>query len=236
MREELIDRVKRRFEKVGFDPIAHAYTYDGQPIPGVSSVISKFTPVFKREYWLKRKSEELGVSVEQLSAQWDESRDVGIDRGHTFHTYAEFRLKGIETDNRIEVVDRYLDSIKDESVFEELIMGGPIYGGTLDNLVIRDGELVLKDWKTNRIFDKDSKFKLLSPLNHLPNTRYWKYALQQSLYTKLLDEPVSKIEIVWFHDDTWEVIDIPYLEQEVDSILNKLMEWKLANIFLQSGG
>lgn len=185
-----------------------------------------FKPKFQREYWLKVKSEELGITPEELGQMWDDKRDKGIDRGKQFHSYIEQRLLGRPVEYRNDLAERYLDQNTDRTVFCELKMGCSLYGGTLDNLVLRGDRLGIKDWKTNWKFEKESRFTFLEPLSHLPVTEFYTYAIQQSLYARLLGEQVSFLEIVWIRDNDWVTIEMPNLVNEVELIISSLRAYE----------
>ena len=93
--------------------------------------------------------------------------------------------------------------------------------GRFDNLSLRDDRLILKDFKTNKKIETTSKYKLTNGLSHLPNTEFHKYSLQLSLYKYMLDVDCD-MEVIWFNNDEYQIFEIPYLEKEVEIILNKL--------------
>ena len=63
--------------------------------------------------------------------------------------------------------------------------------GTLDQLYLYDGAIIMGDWKTNKQIktDKDWCFgKMLSPFNNLKDNELNKYSLQISIYRLMLEE------------------------------------------------
>lgn len=87
--------------------------------------------------------------------------------------------------------------------------------------------LVILDYKTDKRFNKTSPFgnKFLEPISHLDDCEFNKYSLQLSLYKYIIEKNSNlKIEdmyVVWmFHkNDTYKVIEIPYMEKELKLML-----------------
>lgn len=215
--------LKERFKHVHFIDETHTYYVNGNRVPSVSSVIGKYKPKFDKEYWLPRKAKELGVTEVELEAVWNLKRDTAIEKGKNTHNFIEATLRDEEwTKPPIELVNRYLASITDTTIACELIMGNELLCGTTDNLALRNGKLVLKDWKTNWQFREDSQYKMLPPFQYIPNTEYYIYAIQLNLYRKLLGLEVDTLEIVWFNNDTWRIYNMPIMEREMRIIFQDL--------------
>lgn len=218
-----MDLQLERFSHIHFDELTHTYTIDGKKIPGVSSTIARYKPEFNREYWLTRKAEELGVTEEELSQTWDYLRDSACEKGKYTHSFIETSLLREAWDKPpVEVVQRYLDSCTDESLACEVVMGNALLCGTTDNIALRNGELIIKDWKTNKRFRRDSPYYFKAPFDYIPNCEFWIYAIQLNLYRVLLDLPVSKLEVVWFHEHGWEEIELPIMHREMRIIFEDL--------------
>lgn len=124
-----------------------------------------------------------------------------------------------------------------EHVADEFVVGSEEYdiASAIDHLFRNKitGELVLVDYKTNSIlkgYNDEIKKRTYTknmkpPLNHLKDDALHHYYLQLSLYKYLL-EKYAKVEvadmfIAYFSEnlDKYETIDIPYLKDEVEKIL-----------------
>jgi len=222
-----VQAIQDKFANIQFDEPTHTYRVDGKIVPSVSSVISRYKPPFNRTYWLNYKSKALGTTPEKLGKVWDEKRDTACALGHHWHTYVEQRLLGVPpTVQPIASIDRFLEQDNSKTLFCELRMGNKYLCGTLDNLIERDGQLIIRDWKTNKRFRKDSRFKLLPPFHKIPNTEYYIYTIQLNLYYRLLGIKEAKLEIVWFdrQNDTWEVIPLPIRNDISNHIIRELYE------------
>ena len=228
--QALRQSIADHFSHVQFESGTHTYHVNGKVVPSVSSVISRYKKPFNKDYWLKVKARQLNTTPEKLQKQWDKKRDDACDLGHHWHLYIEQRLQNLPiTVDSIDLVDRYLEQDNSETLFCELVMGNPYLTGTLDNLILRDDKLIIRDWKTNGQFRIDSKYKLLKPFNHIPASEYYIYTIQQNLYRRLLMMVPGiervELEIVWFDraNDTWETYELPIKDNWCDYIIRKLV-------------
>ena len=103
---ELLDK---RYEQVRltFDPVPHKY-YDsfGNNYLSVTTLIGQYVPKFEKNYWLKKKSRELGISEKELAKQWQDITDEACERGTEKHDGLE---KGIKNSSKFKEAIRYLD-------------------------------------------------------------------------------------------------------------------------------
>ena len=123
-----------------------------------------------------------------------------------------------------------------EHLADEYIVGSEEYdiASAIDHLFINKltGELVLVDYKTNSYLSgynkKAYKKSMKVPLQHLNDDAIHHYYIQLSIYRYLIEKytnlKVSEMFIVYFSEniDNYEIIDIPYLKNEVETIL----EWR----------
>ena len=125
-----------------------------------------------------------------------------------------------------------------EHLFDELPIGSEEYdiASCVDHLFYNKftGGLVLVDYKTNTDIYKDKKYyensrkkpsKMKIPLQHLEDLTITHYYIQLSIYKFLIEKytglKVDEIFIVYFSEniDNYEIIEIPYLKNEVEMIL-----------------
>lgn len=123
-----------------------------------------------------------------------------------------------------------------EHLADEYIVGSEEYSiaSAIDHLFINKltGELVLVDYKTNSYLSgynkKAYKKAMKVPLQHLNDDAIHHYYIQLSIYRYLIEKytdlKVSEMFIVYFSEniENYEIIDIPYLKKEVETIL----EWR----------
>lgn len=134
--------------------------------------------------------------------------------------------------------DNFYNDYQDrlEHLADEYIVGSSEYdiASAIDHLFINKltSELVLVDYKTNSYMSGYNKKayskKMKVPLQHLNDDAIHHYYIQLSIYRYLIEKytnlKVSEMFIVYFSEniENYEIIDIPYLKNEVEAIL----EWR----------
>ena len=118
-----------------------------------------------------------------------------------------------------------------EHLYDEYVIGSEEYdiASAIDHLFINKltGGLVLVDYKTNSDIHKTEKYAkdMKVPLQHLKDYTLNHYFIQLSIYRYLVEKYTNlKIEemfIVYFSEniENYEIIEIPYLKDEVIKIL-----------------
>ena len=121
-----------------------------------------------------------------------------------------------------------------EHLQDELPIGSEEYdiASCVDHLFYNKltGGLVLVDYKTNSLMDgynkKAYKKAMKVPLSHLNDDALHHYHIQLSIYKYLIEKytglKVDEMFIVYMSEniENYEIIDIPYLKEEVEMILN----------------
>lgn len=212
-----------KFKDILFDEETHSYTNlsTGNKLISVTQTLKLFEPKFDSDYWAGKKATEKGITKEEMLKQWDDIKKAGLERGNVYHNYIEKRHYRNQIQNVIPEIEQYLNSNNDIPLLSELVIGNDYIGGKLDHIALRDDHLIIKDWKSNAKFNIESPYKLINGLEHLPNTEYYKYALQVSLYKFILGlDDIKELEIVWFNNNSYTIYKVPYLENEVKHIYN----------------
>ena len=102
--------------------------------------------------------------------------------------------------------------------------------GTID-LICRNGSLFdIYDWKrSTKTSPNETVWKYgTNGLDHIPDLCYYKYALQQNMYTFILendyDVKVNKMYLVVLHPeyDRYVKYEVPQLDKEISIIINSL--------------
>lgn len=222
----ILETIQKAFRHITFYEEGHRYWDDKLKHFGKSSTTYKkdVVPKFDSDYWLPKKATEYGITVEQLKFAWDYLRDLGLERGSAIHRYIEERCRGkyisfdkiYLLDKLIKMADKYLEDFKDDiNIANELVIGNGICYGQIDRLVIRNGKLILVDFKNDKKFTKTSRFgNLLAPFNDLPKCNYSEYRIQLSIYKWIFEEmtglQIDSMEIIWLspEQDTYHLIPI----------------------------
>lgn len=132
-----------------FKEDGHKYTDTlGNEYKSTTTLIHDYKPAFDKEYWLNKKSKELGISKKRLAAQWQTITDEACSRGTKTH-------EGLE------------NGIKDSSMFKEAIKymikpnGEMITVADIPNINMNVHQMTVKDFiditenkypKVNEIF------------------------------------------------------------------------------------
>lgn len=107
--------------------------------------------------------------------------------------------------------------------------------GTIDLICsCADGSFEFYDWKRSKsILDASgnicqSRYGGINGMEHIPDTSYWHYALQQNLYRHIVEKcyglTVSNMNLVILHPSysSYKMVRVPRLDDEIRLIVNDL--------------
>ena len=108
--------------------------------------------------------------------------------------------------------------------------------GTIDCLFKKadKDEYVMLDWKRSKKLIIDGQPRIfgygyaLSELNHLDNSSYYRYCLQQNIYKVIVEKEfsvkISSMKLVVLHENysDYHIVDVPIMKKEAILILNSL--------------
>lgn len=197
------------FSDLQFDENRHLYFVNGENYLSVSKKIESHYEKFDEDYWLNRKAPQLGISKEELRAQWHKKRDDACEKGHKCHEYLELFKPGDEAladtpekkagllflQNYIYKSNpRYHIITREFKMIHRLFR----YCGTAD-LLLWDSytnTIIVADWKTNEdLFKTFGKLKF--PFQFLESNPYNKYQLQFSYYQLMIEQSQYKVSDRW---------------------------------------
>lgn len=232
-----------------FDSEKHSYTRisDGQIFKSVTTFIGEFKPKTDFEKIAERIAGNRGVDKQDVLNEWEEIKNKGTGFGTRIHHDIQNYLEGNDCDSSLKPflekmnVDHRLHNKK---VLSETMIYDHDYhiAGTADLIAeyMDNNFFEIIDYKTNKKFTfgtsrwENSYFA--SPVNHLPCNEYFTYALQLSLYayvfSKMTGKKPSRLTVYWLKrknikdyesfEGIWKKIGMPYLEDEVISLLNSI--------------
>lgn len=97
-----------------FDEPKHKYTDSlGNVYISTTTLLHNYAPKFKKEYWLKKKAEELHISEKELAKQWQTITDEACARGTNIHGGLENGIKGA---SQFAKAVQYLDNTDGEMI------------------------------------------------------------------------------------------------------------------------
>ena len=227
----------------------HSYTYKGKPISiGATGLIEQYAQEFKQQEIAERVATRDGKTVQEVLDEWKYKNQFACEKGSTCHEFAQSLwskqlYEPLRFDNseeykmavakiRNQAINFYIDyQDRLEHLADEFVIGSEEYSiaSAIDHLFINKltGGLVLVDYKTNSDIHKNEKYakNMKVPLSHLKDYTLNHYYIQLSIYKYLVEKYTNlKIEemfIVYMSEniENYEIIEIPYLKNEVEKIL-----------------
>ncbi|CAG7580605.1 MAG: putative exonuclease [uncultured marine phage] len=205
-KEELLEKLEYYTNpNFSFNEKYHRYTYKSENFISVTTFLQKFHKPFDYNYWVKKKAEDEGITVEEKKAEWKYLNDRANEIGSATHNWIENYYNGIvqELPVDMDVIDRInkfniiyaeklykLTPIKfEQKLFSEQLK----IAGMIDSLFLYNGKVVIVDWKTNKEFTTDEHKKgryedLLHPFDSYYKNHHNEYSIQISLYAYILGE------------------------------------------------
>ncbi len=225
---------------LSFDADSHTYYYEGREMLSVTTLVDGCFPKFDQEYWAQYKARKEGVDPQVILDMWAREGQRARDLGTTMHERIERYYLGEDS----------LDDTDSLRLFRLFAANNRLYpyrtewrifhedydlAGTLDFLErTPDGTFNIYDWKRSKkliasdgriISESPYRTMGFHPVSHIPDTSYWHYALQLSIYRFILEERygihVSQQKLGVFHPSytTPWIVPLPYLRDEVRAIL-----------------
>ena len=242
--------------KLSFNEEAHRYSLDGVDFRSVSNVVGMFFKEFDAVGISLKKCYGNEVEAAKLREVWESKGAIASQAGTFLHKQIEDYLNGKQLPDLLcdvsyngnyvkcnETVDisrewSYFKAFERNTVFRPFRTEWRIFdadariAGTLDFVCeCVDGTYEIYDWKrSNKIFptERNPWASGLNGLEHLTDTSYIHYCLQQNLYRYMLEKnygiKVSRMNLVVLHPElpTYKVVPVPPMERELNIILNKI--------------
>lgn len=242
--------------KLSFNEKEHIYMLNDTEMRSVSSIVAMFFREFDTVGISLKKCYGNETEAAKLREVWESKGSVASQAGTFLHKQIEDYLNGKEIPDLLcdvcyegnYVKCRHtLDISREWSYFKAFERNTPfipfrtewrIYdtdarmAGTLDFVcACPDGTYEIYDWKRSNKIDPAERNPWANGLNgleHLTDTSYSHYCLQQNLYRYMLEKnygiKVSRMNLVVLHPElpSYRVVSIPPMEHEVGIILDRL--------------
>lgn len=232
----------KRDNRIRFYPESHIYTIDNVTAPSVSTIISKFFPEFDSVYWSERKAPDLNMLPFEVDAMWKEKGKEARDKGTYLHKQIEnYYLKQDYTET--EEFFQFKQFVSDHSTIDPYRSEWRIFdeqyniAGTTDLLTKNGSGFDIYDWKRSKKvvsafngspITENQWQKGIGQLNHIADTSFKRYCLQQSLYKYILEKnyglTINKMYLIVMHPNynKYYKVEAPYLKAETEHILKTL--------------
>jgi hypothetical protein len=197
--------------RIYFKEDTHQYFNEsGEEYKSVSH-IAKLLDKKDAKFWenvKKKKAKKLGISVDELTKEWDRKKKLGTEAGTILHLDRELELISSEF-NYLDVIHKKaicpiegdykfslpIEGLQNNTVYPELM----IYDheakicGQSDKVIVTNNTIHIEDYKTDKSIDRraySSEFvepeKLKAPVAHLDNCNFNVYSLKMSIYMYML--------------------------------------------------
>lgn len=237
-----------KFNHITFHDDVHKYIMDGKDAISVTKLISKFEKPFDSDYWATRKAKEEGVTKEVILSRWKLKADIACEKGSAIHSYIENRLYNKifpYPEHRIKalfngsdpvinlfkkltgLVDYFIKGIEGKliPIRSEFVIGDREIGlcGMLDQLFynVKSGNIEIWDWKSNEKITTESNYKLLSPLEHISDSKLDIYSLQTSLYRYIIEKNTNLVlgdsYLAWFNESNEKYVIYKCVDYRVEA-------------------
>lgn len=237
-------------KNIVFDEKTHTYFPEDNPSGNADSIsvttlIEKFFPYFDQESYIKKMMAETGKTRDAIE---EELKQPSL-RGTDMHKQIELFLKGETHDENFKEFKLFKDFYQNEIIGRNLhfveaeksiILPEYNIAGTVDALFKKnDGKYVMVDWKrsSHLIIDgypkKYGYGRGVSVINHLDNSSYYKYELQQSFYKYILEKEygitISSMILAVLHPDYDRYYAIRLSDYRKDEVVEMMEAIDLIN-------
>ncbi len=235
----------KRDNRIQFYPTEHKYIVDGIDFQSVSTLVNKFFPEFNAVEAAQRLNTNhplYGFPIDDIVRKWKQNGEKSAAKG----TFLHLQIEKYFLDQDFEELDEFahfreflFQHQKLQPYRSEWRIFDSKFGcaGTIDLLAKEDNKYVIYDWKrSKKLIDENGNVmktnsynqKALGLLNHIPDTSYHRYCLQQSLYKYILEKnynlSIAEMFLIVLHPkyNTYYKTKVPYMKDEVLGILNAI--------------
>lgn len=228
-----------------FDKNLHSYVdaVDGTKLQSVTQWVNQYKKPFDQLGMAARIAKRDKITVEQVLADWDKKRTDSTTYGTGVHKMLEtYFHDGLITPDNEQIVESFkllnINFNPKHTHFEKIVFDKSLkIAGTADVIEHVGAHMFnVYDFKTNKNFRISSKYddQMLEPLQHLPGTEYFVYALQLSMYAMLYEHMTGRVpnrlRVLWLsrtekenynhHYGIWKIYSMPYLREDIERCLD----------------
>lgn len=204
-----------------FDESNHSYFIGNKKLLGVTSYIAKYKNKFDALAVATKYVKKHGGDVEELMKKWELEGQLSLKNGSAVHKvfedYINFReviLQGVSDKEKVAV--KFIEEIFMEKrltpVCCELVVYDEDLGlASMIDCVAKnsDEEYFILDWKTNKNIERNGYGKfMLDKFNSYPDSTFYHYSLQLSLYERMYKEHKIKGKyIIHIDNEDYKIIE-----------------------------
>jgi len=176
-------------------------------------------------YW-KRNTQYHDCTLEQILLRWRENSETARVAGLKLHRMIEETDLGMKPDCQSFPQEMANFRVYDQSVKgqgwkhhgSEVMISNGIIGGTVDRLLIRDGKLLLEDWKHTKAETYVSKIRAFPPFESLTDQKCNRYRVQLNLYRYLLEQEgyvVEEMRVIRLLGSEREILPMAEIDRDI---------------------
>ena len=239
---------------ISFDEGPHIYTINGESnYDSVTTFIGEHFEKFDADKIIDRmmkgknwtQSKYYGKTKDEIKELWKNNGSQSADLGTELHKDIEYFYNHCEVNNKSIEYKYFLKFNQANDHLTPYRTEWMIWdkthrlAGSIDMIYELNGELVMFDWKRTKELEKYSKYNKSSKtecISHIPDTKFWKYALQQNIYKYILesnyDVKIKEMNLLVLHptNNSYLTFKLPNLQKEVSDLFNERLNNMKANI------
>ena len=252
--EDNLNRTKKRNsptlqDNIAFEDETHKYHHPKDQTGNaeyisVTTLIDRFFP-FDMDRFIQNKARKEGRSELDVLEEFLRIRDEAAEKGTYLHEQIENFLKGKNHDSNFKefaMFKEFYQQVIKAKGFEfvdaekRILLDEYNIAGTVDALFKKpnSNEYLIMDWKRSKKLVIDGHPRKygygfgLSELNHLDNSSFYKYALQQNIYRYILQKKygmtISSMKLIVLHEhfEIYHPVHVNVLDKEVEIILKSI--------------
>ncbi len=228
-----------RDAELSFRAEDHTYLFRGRELRPVTSVVEDSFTKFDAKLWAPKVALKRNMTEKEVLQEWEQKAELARDQGTLMHQRIERYYLGDPDPEAVgdptyslfqEFAARHtLNPYRTEWAVYDEDLG---VAGTIDFLDCSKGQFTIIDWKRSDklvscgipITENRYGETALAPISHVPDTTYWHYALQVSIYRYILERKyginVSHCCLAVFHphNPCHYLLRMPYLRTEVQHL------------------
>ena len=230
-----------RDRNIIFDEEPHIYYINGSSDNiSITTFIHTLFPHFdpdkvidkmqKSKNWCN--SQYFGMTKDEIKQKWDNNKVIASTAGTKMHRDIELFYNNIKVYNNSIEYSYFNNFLKDYPNLKPYRTEWIVYdkkykfAGSIDMVFKNENnEMIIYDWKRCKNITKENAYDNgYPPIDHLPHSNYWHYALQLNMYKMILEKnynvKISGLFLLCLHPDNSNYLrfEIPELKHETKSL------------------
>jgi ATP-dependent exoDNAse (exonuclease V) beta subunit len=216
----------------------HKYSIDGDTTyTSVTTWLKRFFRPFNADFIIDKmmqsskwpQNKYYPMTKQEIKDLWRQSGNEAAKLGTEMHKSIEDYYNGTEITSESFEMKCFRDFVQDHPLTpyrtEWLVYDTELkLAGSIDMIFINeDGTLSIYDWKRCKSIELESEYRkfALPPIQTVPDTNYWHYAIQLNTYKMILERnygfKVKELVLICIHPElntTYVKLSVPFMDME----------------------